>query len=305
VREVRHVDTPRSHVGRHQDVDRLVAELAENLLALGLRHVAVQPLGRIALGHQTRRHLVHADLRAAEDDAVKVRFDVDDARHGVELVGFAHLEIDLVREVGRQVLRLHAQHLRIAHVSLRKTDDPLGHRGRKEQHAAVFARMAHDLLDILHEAHVEHFIGFVQDQETDLVQFERTAADVVQHAPRRADDDVDAPRQAAQLLAHRGPSVDGRDREPPLAVVTQKFLGGLHGQLARRDEDDGLHALFRRLDLLEYRQPESRRFTRASLGLRDDVVLSREQTGNRKSLDGGGCFEPFCLDGREHLLAEA
>ena len=84
-----------------------------------------------------------------------------------------------------------------------------------------------------------------------------------------------------------------------------KFLGGLHGQLARRDEDDGLHALFRRLDLLEYRQPESRRFTRAGLGLRDDVVLSREQTGNRKSLDGGGCFEPFCLDGREHLLAEA
>ena len=165
--------------------------------------------------------------------------------------------------------------------------------------------MAHDLLDILHEAHVEHFVGFVQNQETDLVQFERTAADVVQHAPRRADDDVDAPRQAAQLLAHRGPSVDGRDREPPLAVVTQKFLGGLHGQLARRDEDDGLHALFRRLDLLEYRQPESRRFTRAGLGLRDDVVLSREQTGNRKSLDGGGCFEPFCLDGREHLLAEA
>jgi 16S rRNA C967 or C1407 C5-methylase (RsmB/RsmF family) len=33
VREVRHVDTPRSHVGRHQDVDRLVAELAENLAA--------------------------------------------------------------------------------------------------------------------------------------------------------------------------------------------------------------------------------------------------------------------------------
>ena len=41
VREVRHVDTLRSHVGRHQDVDRLVAELAEYLFALGLRDVAI------------------------------------------------------------------------------------------------------------------------------------------------------------------------------------------------------------------------------------------------------------------------
>ena len=165
--------------------------------------------------------------------------------------------------------------------------------------------MAHDLLDILDEAHVEHLVGLVQNEETDLVQFERAAADVVQHTTGGSDDDIDAPRQAAQLFAHRGASVDGRDREPPFAVVAQQLFCCLHGQFARRDEDDGLHSLRRMFDLLEYRQPESRRLARTGLGLCDDVVFSGEQTGNRKSLNGGRAFEPFCMDGREHFVAKA
>ena len=305
VRKVRHVDAARRNVGGHQDVDRPVAELAQDLFALGLRHVAVQPLGSVAVRCEARRHLVRADLRAAEDDAVKIRFDVDDARQGVELVGLAHLEIDLVRQIGGQVLRLDAQHLRIAHVSLRQPDDPFGHRGREEQHAAVGARMIHDLFDIFEKTHIEHLVGLVQHQETDLVEFERAAADVVQHAARGPHDDVHAARQTAQLLAHGGPSVDGRDREPPPGVEAQELFGGLHGQFARRDEDEGLHPVGRMFGLLEYRQSESGGLARAGLGLCYDVVSAGEQAGNRESLNGCGSFEPFCADRFEHLLAEA
>ena len=40
-------------------------------------------------------------------------------------------------------------------------------------------------------------------------------------------------------------------------LLTRKFLGGLHGQLARRDEDDGLHALSSKADLLGIGSPKA------------------------------------------------
>ena len=116
VGQVAHVDAPGGHVGSHQDIDRAVAEFAEYLLALRLRHVAVQHLGCVAARRQARGGFVGADLGAGEDDAVEFGFDVDDAGQGVELVGLAYLEIDLFREVGRDLLVFHAHDLRVAHV---------------------------------------------------------------------------------------------------------------------------------------------------------------------------------------------
>lgn len=204
----------RRHVGGDEDIDRAVAELAEYLFTLGLRDVAVQHLGGIAAGGEPRCGFVGPDLGAGEDDAVEFGLDVDDPGQGVELVGFAHLEVDLLGEVGRELLVLDAHDLRVAHVGFREPDDAFGHRRREEQHAPLLAGVAHDLLDVLHEAHVEHFVGFVQYEVTDVFEFQRAAADVVQHAARRADDDIDAFGEPAQLFAHRGAAVDGSDREP-------------------------------------------------------------------------------------------
>ena len=83
----------------HQDIDLFFLEFAQDLLALGLRNVAVKDFGRIAAFQEFGHDLVRARSGAGEDDAVELGFDVDDAGQGVELVAFAHLEIDLVRQM--------------------------------------------------------------------------------------------------------------------------------------------------------------------------------------------------------------
>ena len=190
------------HVGGHQNVDLPVAELAQDLFALGLRNVAVESLHGIAALQQAVDQFVRAHLRAAEDDAVEVGRDVDDAGQGIELVAFAHLEVDLVGEVGGQLGRLGPHHFDIAHVGVRQIHDPLGHRGREEQHAPLLGRMAHDLLDILDEAHVEHFVRLVQHEEADGGEIERAAPDVVEHAAGSADHHVGplARRRSCSLI---------------------------------------------------------------------------------------------------------
>ena len=301
VGEVADVDAACGHVGGHQNVDLPVAELAQDLFALGLRNVAVESLHGIAALQQAVDQFVRAHLRAAEDDAIEVGRDVDDAGQGIELVAFAHLEVDLVGEVGGQLGRLGPHHFDVAHVGVRQIHDPLGHRGREEQHAPLLGRMAHDLLDILDEAHVEHFVRLVQHEEADGGEIERAAPDVVEHAAGSADHHVGPLGQAPQLFADRGAAVDGRYGEFLFVVVGDQLLGDLQGQFARGHQHDGLYAACAARELLQNRQSVGGRFAGSGLGLGDDVMVACEQERDGELLDGGGALEPLGFDGCEHL----
>ena len=57
--------------------------------------------------------------------------------------------------------------------------DGLGHGGREEEGLAFFWHSADNGLDVLQEAHVEHFICLVQNQGFHLVQTKSLAFDKV------------------------------------------------------------------------------------------------------------------------------
>src|SRR3546814_4099042 len=48
-------------------------------------------------------------------------------------------------------------------------------------------------------SHLQHFVGFVEHQITDAGQIERAALEMVEHASRRADDDMYAAPQRREL----------------------------------------------------------------------------------------------------------
>ena len=68
------------------------------------------------------------------------------------------------------------------------------------------------------------------------VELQRLAADVIERAARRGDDDVGAALERADLLLHRRAAVERDDDEAGAARVLVDRLGDLHRQLARRDE---------------------------------------------------------------------
>ena len=53
------------------------------------------------------------------------------------------------------------------------------------------------------EAEVEHLVGLVEDEDLDVAQAQRPAVDEVEEPAGRGDEDVDAGREVALLLADR------------------------------------------------------------------------------------------------------
>lgn len=88
------------------------------------------------------------------------------------------------------------------------------------------------------EAHVEHLIGFVEDDRAHRVQDECAAADVVEGSPRGGNNDIDAAFQGTQLSADGLAAVDGEDSCPKVAAVAVECLRYLQGQFPGGNQNE-------------------------------------------------------------------
>ena len=134
---------------------------------------------------------------------------------------------------------------------------------------------------------------------------QRAAAHVIEHAARRADDDLRAARQLFDLPANRLAAVEGHRVDLAAVRKLDDFVADLHGQLARRHQDQGLRAVpfFGRLEPFQNRNHEGGRLAGAGAGLAQHVDAgqrARNQAGlNRRRLE-----IPGLLQSRHHGLGE-
>ena len=70
--------------------------------------------------------------------------------------------------------------------------DGARHRRREHQCLPVRRKLGDDFADIVNEAHVEHAIGFIQDETLDFAEAKRIAFDQIEEPAGRGDQDVDA-----------------------------------------------------------------------------------------------------------------
>ena len=147
---------------------------------------------------------------------------------------------DLVHadEVGRQL-----QELGVAQEPPRQPLDPLGHRRREQQRLPLGRRLLQDGLDVLLEAHRQHLVALVEHRAAHAVEAQRPAPQVIEHAPRRAADDLAAGAQLLDLPPHRRAAVDRDDRDLAVGADLRQLGGDLQRQLARRQQHDRLHEL--------------------------------------------------------------
>ncbi len=108
---------------------------------------------------------------------------------------------------------------------------------------------------------------------------------MVEQAARRGGDDVASLEQRFLLLPVAHAAKEQRDLKVHEAgKVTERGLH-LHGEFARRFEDEAARELLRRIELGENRQAERSSLAGAGLG-GGDQVLSREYNGNGLKLNG-------------------
>ena len=145
----------------------------------------------------------------------------------------------------------------------------------------MLRQFRHDAADGVDEAHVEHPVGFVEDENLDAIETQRPAVEMVDQAAWRRHQDVDAARQRLDLGAARDAAENHGAREVQMPAIGPEALGDLARELAGRRQDQGaaaprLGTAPRRGEALEHRQREGRRLAGARLRDAAEVLAGKD-----------------------------
>ncbi len=265
------VQTTGGYVGRHQHRGATVGEHRQHLVTVTLFQVAMQADGGNALGRQVIHGFLHLLLGEAERYARRRAEMREHLGHGVHALfrrDLVETLLDLV--IGVEGFSFHL--LRRAHEFRRQLLDAHRVGGREQQGLAACRGLADDVFDGVVEAHVEHTVGFIEDQRVQAVQYQRTFAQVLLDATRGADDDVGAVFQGSDLRAEGHAAAQGKHLDVVFgAGQTTDFLGDLVGQLTRRAHHQGLAAEVARVDRVQQTDTEGGGLAAAGLGLGNQV----------------------------------
>ena len=163
-----------------------------------------------------------------------------------------------------------------------------------------------DALDVRQEAHVEHPVCLVEDQDLDLAQVRDLLADEVEQATRGRNEDLDSCAQRLDLRVHRDAAVhDGRTQRDGPAVGPDTLID-LHRELAGGHEDERADRMAGRRErgiglrpeAIQDRQRERCGLAGTGLGRREDVTAG-EHEGDGGCLHRCGCGVALFGDGLE------
>ncbi len=164
------IEAASGNVGGYENVQPAVAETGQHSFAGGLRLVAVDGVGFDALLFKLAGDLIGAVLGTGEDQgtmAVGVADDLIQQRLLVAVFDEVNLLFDALDRGGR---RRNADRHRIVQQAVGQARNVVGHSGRKEQRLPFGGQMRNDALEIGEEAHIEHAVGFVEDEHFQFVQ---------------------------------------------------------------------------------------------------------------------------------------
>ena len=270
--EVVHVDPSAGHVGRHEEIESACFEFVHHPGALRLGDAAVETVGGNALRLQIVGQIIDRALRVAENNPGPVAVEIDDPQEGVELRPRRNFVIPLrdIRSIDRLLVDLEGD--RIPRVAVDQFADGRGNGGR-EKGGLLFRRHGiEDFFDVIAEAHVEHAIRFVQHDETQAVELQRTAFQVVNDTARCAEHDLGPAFEFLGLTFERRSTVNRHGMDPALAGGQfVHFPGHLGGQLAGGAEDQHLHGVQGGIGFFDRGNGEGGGFARSGLRLPDDI----------------------------------
>ena len=296
------IDAAGGNVGCNQQGGSACFEGIHHDGALGLLEVAVQALGLEAVVDQPRGQLLDHPLGVAEYDSAGRLIVVEQQRQCVVLSAGWDVVAALLDAVERHLRFVNLDQLGVFLVIVNQLHNLLRH-GRREQDGLSLGRsLGEDGFDVLTEAHAEHLVHFVEDDQLEGIELEGAAAQVVHHSARSADDDVG-------ILELDNLALDGRTAVYRAGADTVQVAGkffelltGLNRQLAGWTEQQHLcqTAILVRVNHLDGRDAEGSGFAGAGLGA-SDHIMSFEDERDALGLDWGGLGKSHLADGAQDL----
>ena len=237
MREGVDVEAARGDLRGDQHREPAGLEVGQGADSLRLALVAVdgrrRDPGVLELGGQP----VGAVLGPGEDERLVDLAGLDQVAEQLALA-FAIDRIDDLRdEVSRLVARGDLDHRGPIQEAVRETLDLVRERRREQEVLAARREQREDLADVADEAHVEHPVGLVEDEDLDPREVDRPLADVVEQATGGGDDDFGTRAQVTDLRVEADAAIDRGRPDGVLGAVRPDALLDLERELAGRSED--------------------------------------------------------------------
>ena len=141
-----------------------------------------------------------------------------------------------------------------AQVLGRDAADRSGERRGEQRHLALRRRLFENAFDGIDEAHAQHFIGLVQDQQRQPRKLQGAAVHVIDDPARRAHDHMHAAPQGIELRLVALAAVDRQYvKSLQMRGIFQKCLGHLQGEFTGGHQHQDLGLVFGQIDARQCR----------------------------------------------------
>ncbi|MCY1419918.1 hypothetical protein D9M71_355220 [compost metagenome] len=268
----------------------------------------MQDEGFDVLGHQVTVDAVGHDPGVGEDDRLLIRLvgqqPLNDLLFMLVVVGGDDLltgtVVELADGVEHQVLRV------FEHFADHVAQTGTAGGGGEQQGLLAVRALAAQALDVFGEAHVEHAVGFVENDDLHMLKLEVAGVQLLEHTARGTDEDIRHLAQHGGLFLEVFTTGDHAGLDEGELGETLDFLEGLLGQLTGWQQYQGtdLDTLLLEVDqTVEHRQYEGCGL--AATGFRrHPQVTPLQSQGNGGRLHRSRLFEVQCSNGFEQAFVQ-
>ena len=306
VSQILYVQTTGSHIGSHQELNGMVAELLHGEVTLLLTQVAVQRLCIITILNQLICNILSLQFGAAEDNCKDAWIEIHHALQGEILVLGIYQIVDVVYMLSTLVARTHYDFLVVVQVVEGNLLDVLAHGSREEQSVSIFRNVLKDGIDALREAHVQHLVSLIKHHVVHVLQLSHATINQIEQTARGSHDNLHTMLQGANLASDVGTAINcGNMQTVDVLGKTVQIVCYLEAELTCRTEDDSLCLLAAGISFLDNRNTVRCSLTRTGLRQRNHVVLITKQIWDYFFLNWHWILKSKLFNGTANLLAHA
>ena len=306
VSQIIYVQTTGSHIGSHQELNGMVAELLHGEVTLLLTQVAVQRLCIITILNQLICNILSLQLGAAEDNCKDAWIEIHHALQGEILVLGIYQIVDVVYMLSTLVARTHYDFLVVVQVVEGNLLDVLAHGSREEQSVSILRNVLKDGIDALREAHVQHLVSLIKHHVVHVLQLSHATINQIEQTARGSHDNLHTMLQGANLASDVGTAINcGNMQTVDVLGKTVQIVCYLEAELTCRTEDDSLCLLAAGISFLDNRNTVRCSLTRTGLRQRNHVVLITKQIWDYFFLNWHWILKSKLFNGTANLLAHA
>ena len=306
VSQILYVQTTGSHIGSHQELNGMVAELLHGEVTLLLTQVAVQRLCIITILNQLICNILSLQLGAAENNRKDAWIEIHHTLQGEILVLGIYQIVDVVYMLCTLVARTHYDFLVVVQVVECNLLDVLAHGSREEQSVSILRNVLKDGIDALREAHVQHLVSLIKHHVVHVLQLSHATINQIEQTARGSHDNLHTMLQGANLASDVSTAINsGNMQTVDVLGKAVQIVCYLEAELTCRTEDDSLCLLAAGISFLDNRNTVRCSLTRTGLRQRNHVVLITKQIWDYFFLNWHWILKSKLFDGTANLLAHA